>query len=90
MKKRGERKKNILIRGLREGGEERRKVEIEGLIKKIGVEMRLEEIRKVEAGKNSKRGMIVAKVGSEGETKKVMENKWKLRGEEIWIDNDLT
>lgn len=90
LKERGDRKRNILIRGLREGGEEGRRKEIKGIMEKIGVEVRLEEIRKVEAGKASKGAMIIVKVGSEGEKRKVMENKWKLRGEEIWIDNDLT
>lgn len=89
-KERGEWKRNILIRGLKEGGEERRREEIKGIMKKIGVEVRLEGIRKVEAGKAGKGGMTVVKVDCEEEKKKVMENKWKLKGEELWIDNDLT
>lgn len=58
-------------------------------MKKIGVEVKIEEIRKIEAGRREKGDMAV-KVGSEEEKSRIMRNKWKLRDESTWIEEDLT
>ncbi|XP_077278817.1 uncharacterized protein LOC143906545 isoform X2 [Temnothorax americanus] len=89
VKERGERRRNILIKGVKEdaGGIKGGVAEV---MKKLGVEVKIEEIRKIEAGRREKGGMALVKVGSEEEKAKIMRNKWKLRDENTWIDEDLT
>ncbi|XP_071578691.1 uncharacterized protein [Temnothorax nylanderi] len=89
MKERGERKRNIVIKGVKEeeGGI---KGGIEEVMKKIGVEAKIEEIRKIDAGRREKGGMAVVRVGSEEEKARIIRNKWKLRDGGIWIEEDLT
>ena len=88
-KEREDRKRNIVIRGLKiERGNARQ--EIEGIMKEIGVEVKMEKIKQVRTGKEEWGDMVVVKLGGEEEKRKVMEGKKKLRGGKIWIMEDLT
>jgi len=62
-------------------------------MKRLGVEIKVEEIKRIEAGRKEKGSRVsrVVKVGSEKEKRRIMQNKlnWKLKGEELWED-DLT
>lgn len=42
---------------------------------RLGVEVKIEDIRKIEAGRQDKGEMAVVKVGSEEERRKVLRNK---------------
>lgn len=76
----------IIIKGLRIK-EENIKEEVEKWLKRIGVDTKLEKARRI-----SKRikDVIIAEIGNEEEKRKIMENKEKLRGSRIWIDDYLT
>lgn len=88
-REREEMKKNIVMRGLKVG-EGNIETGIEKVMKDIGVEVRIEEVRRIKTGKGEWGEMVVVKLGSEEEKKKVMEGKKKLRGEKVWIMEDLT
>lgn len=34
--------------------------------------------------------MVVVRVGTEEKKKMIWRNKWKLKGQKIWIEEDLT
>jgi len=88
-KEREERKCNIIIRGLdipeeieRERG--RRKIWVKELIRnKVGVECEVKDLRK--SGP-----VFVAKIEGENKKREIMMNKYKLKGERMFIENDLT
>jgi len=88
IRKRGERKRNILMRGLKEG-EEGVKEEVKRVIKRIGVEVKVKEIRRIETERKEKGSRVIVRVASEEEKVRVMQNKWKLKGGEL-IEDDLT
>jgi len=50
----------------------------------------VEEIKRVGAGGRSRGGIVIIKVESEKEKRGIMQNKWRLRGVEVWIEEDLT
>jgi len=87
IRERGERKRNILMRGLKEkvGGMKR---EVEKVIERIGVEIKVKEIRRIEAGRKKRGSRIIIRVENEDEKMRIMQNKWKLKGAEI--EDDLT
>lgn len=64
--------------------------DLEKIGKEIGVELEVEDLRKVRTGKEKKGEMVIVKVKSEECRKKVPENKKKLRGRKVWIEEDLT
>ncbi|KYN19112.1 hypothetical protein ALC57_08556 [Trachymyrmex cornetzi] len=70
--------------------EEELESEIEGLIKKIGAEIKIEAIRKVGKGKEGGREIELVQLESEEDKKRIMERKKGLKGEKIWIMYDLT
>lgn len=85
-RERGERKRNVLMKGMKEEREGMR-VEVERILEKLGG---IEEIRKIEAGRKDKGRMVVVRLRNEEEKRRIMGMKWKLRGEDIWIEDDLT
>jgi len=85
-KERDERRRNIIIKRLKE--EEGNEKQLEGVWKKLGVGVKVEEVKRVRAGGGG--GMVIVKIGSEEEKKGIMQNKWRLKGEEVWIEEDLT
>lgn len=88
-KEREERRNNIVLKGVRMEGDERLikgalKEWVSDFLKKnIGVDGKIEHCRL--SGK-----VIIAKLGSEDVKREVMKNKNKLKGGNIYIENDLT
>lgn len=83
------RKKNLVfkdVRKVKEGSKE----EIKNICKEIGVDIEIEEIRKVKMGREEKGDMLIVKVRSEENKRKILENKRKLKGRSVWIEEDLT
>jgi len=89
MKERESRRRNIMIKGLKEGegGIEK---DVEEIWKKLGVEVKMEGIKRIEAGRTERGCMIRVRVGSEEEKRRIWKNKGKLRGGEVWLEDDLT
>jgi len=87
-KEREERRRNIAVKGLQE--EEENAKGLEKVWKKLGVGVKVEEIKRVRAGGGRGGGIVIVKVGSEKEKKGIMQSKWRLKGEEMWIEEDLT
>lgn len=79
LREREERKNNIIVKGLKERGEGMDR-EIKELIKEMGLEAKVEEVRRLEVGRKELGGMAVVRLGSNEEKRMVMENKRKLRG----------
>jgi len=88
-KEKGDRRKNVVIKGVKEG-EASLKEKVEEVIKMLGIEVKIEEIRRIEAGKKEKGSMIVVRVENEEAKRNIVRNKWKLKGGDIWIEEDLT
>ncbi|KMQ89063.1 hypothetical protein RF55_11345 [Lasius niger] len=89
LKKREERKNNIVIRSLEEGEGEIRKG-VEKVLEEIGVKVKIDEVRRV-GGKYAKEGgMVVVKLGSREQKRDVIEKKKRLKGRKIRIEDDLT
>jgi len=88
-KERMDRKENIVLRGVVmpseiEKEKDRGRDWIKELIKnKLGVECEVKEVRR--SGP-----VIVARIEGEEGKKEIMRNKFKLKGERIFIENDLT
>lgn len=83
------RKKNLVFKGVRKV-KEGSKEEIKNICKKIGVDIEIEEIRRVKTGREEKGDMLIVKVRSEENKRKILENKRKLKGRSVWIEEDLT
>lgn len=69
---------------MKEGSKE----EIKNICKEIGVDIEIEEIRKVKMGREEKGDMLIVKVRSEENKRKILENKRKLKGRSVWIEED--
>jgi len=66
------------------------KERVEKALEGIRGEIKVEEVRKIEAGKTERGNMVIAKLGSEDMRRRILMNKWKLKGGEIWVEADLT
>ncbi|XP_070529061.1 uncharacterized protein [Cardiocondyla obscurior] len=86
-----ERRKNIIVKGVK-NTEDKKKMEgeIKEIIRKLGVEIKVEEIRKLREGSDRKGGIILVKMENEMEKEKMMKNKEKLKGTKVWIQEDRT
>lgn len=60
------------------------------MMSKLGVEVKIDDIKKIEAERKEREGMVVVRVDSEEERKEILRNKWRLRGETVWIEEDIT
>jgi len=89
MKERGERRRNILLKELKVG-EEGMKKSVEEILARLGEDIIIEEIRMVQAGKMERGKLIVVRLKSEDMRRRVLMNKWKLKGGDIWLEEDLT
>lgn len=88
MKEREERKKNILIRGVKIK-EEKRKEAVEEIMEVIGVRVTIEVVRKLRGGE--KEGELIwVRLGSEEQRKEVLRGRKKLRGRRERIMEDWT
>src|SRR5436190_15294695 len=88
-REKAERKTNIVVRRVK-AEESKEKEEVEKVIEKIGVKVRIEGVRKIKAYKEEYGGVWIVRLANEEEKRKVLEEKRKLRGEKIWITEDLT
>lgn len=64
--------------------------EIKNIYREIGVDIEIEEIRKIKTRREEKGDMLIVKVRSEENKRKILENKRKLKGGSIWIEEDLS
>lgn len=89
---RDKRKRNVIVKGVKEAKEEEGGVRktIEQIIKGLGVEVTVGEVRKLEAGRMEWGDMVLVELGYEKERRRVLENKRNSRGEDVWIEKDLT
>ncbi|XP_011706307.1 PREDICTED: golgin subfamily A member 6-like protein 22, partial [Wasmannia auropunctata] len=88
-KEREDRRKNLLVKGLKEG-EGSSKERVEEVLRGLGMEIKIEDIRKLDVGKREKGDMVVVRVGSEDMKRNILLNKWRLKGKDWWIEEDLT
>lgn len=79
---------NIVIRGVNCEGENIKERTRGFLEKQLGVKVSIKEAYTV--GKRKEKKAVVAKIEYWKEKQEVMKNKNKLRGTQIYIDNDLT
>ncbi|KAL6265789.1 hypothetical protein P5V15_002602 [Pogonomyrmex californicus] len=79
------RKRNIIIKRLKEGEKEVRE-KAEEILEKVGGVVKVEEIRRIEAGRKEKGEMIIIKLKSEETRRRIMGDKWKLKGNEVRIE----
>ncbi|XP_070168832.1 uncharacterized protein PF3D7_1120000-like [Polyergus mexicanus] len=88
-KEREDRKRNIVIRRVEvEKGDVRGGVE--KILEILGVNIKIESVKRVGIMTEGERGMAVVTLGSMEQKRQVMENKKKLRGREERIEDDLT
>lgn len=83
-KERDEKRLNIIIIGMvTEGGQLQWAEKIQEMIRgKLGVELKIVSVRR--SGR-----VLIVKLGREEEKRRIMENKYKLRGERIFIEQDM-
>lgn len=79
-KERKEMRRNIVLKGLKVEGKVRKG--IEKVLEKIGVRVKIGEIKRIGKGKGEG-GEMVVKLDSEEERKKVIERKRRLKGSNI-------
>lgn len=84
-KEREKRRKNLIIKGL-EVRERKRKEAVEGLMKDIGAEVKIEEIWRIAKDRGREREIVEIKMENEEKRRKVWEKKKRLRGgkKEFW------
>jgi len=88
-KERVERRRNIVVKGFK-GGEGDVEGKIKRIFNQIAVEVKIEEVREVKAGRGDWGGLAVVKLRSEEDKKEIMKKKKGLRGGDIWTGDDLT
>lgn len=88
-RKREERRRNVVIKGLKSGVETIEK-EVKKLMEEIGVVGELDEIRRIGVGEEGERGVIVARTHSLKQKKQVMSKRRNLKDRGIRIEDDLT
>jgi len=88
-RERNERRRRVVIKGYKIRGKEVRS-KVEDILKKIGAEVGVEEVREVKTGREEQGGFAVVSFRTEGEKREVMKKKGGLRGEGVWIEDDLT
>jgi len=88
-RERQERRRNVVVKGYKVDG---RGVtsQIKEIFEKIRAEVEIDEIRVVKTGREEWGGMAVVSLRSEEDKKEVMRKKKGLRGDKIWIEEDLT
>ncbi|XP_032688392.1 golgin subfamily A member 6-like protein 6 [Odontomachus brunneus] len=91
MKEKGDRRQNLFLKGVK-GGEGDMKERVEGILKELGVGVKgkIDEVRKIEAGRKEKGEMVIVRMTSEEVKRRILESKWKLKGKDVWIEEDLT
>lgn len=59
-------------------------------MKKLEVEVRIEEIKCIKVSREEKGGMFIISLTNKEDKRIVMRRKGKLKGNNIWIDDGLT
>lgn len=88
-KEREGRRKNIIIKGLEERKGKRRKA-VEEVLRKIGVEIEMGEIKRIGGDREKGREMVMVKLGNEEQKREVMGKKNRLKGRKEKILEDWT
>lgn len=83
------RRRNLMFKGVK-GGEGNLKKRVANISREIGVEIEIEELRSVKMGREDRGELVTVKVRSKENKRKIRENKGKLKGRDIWIEEDLT
>jgi len=86
---RKERRRRVVIKGYKTGDKDVRG-KIEEILKRVGAEVGVEEVRLVKTGREEQGEFAIVSFRTEGEKREVMRKKGGLRGERIWIEDDLT
>lgn len=89
IKDREKRKRNVIVKGLKVGVGDARK-EVEKIMEELGAEVKIREVKRIRAGREEWGEMMCVELASTDEKGRVMEKKSKLKGSNIWIDEDLT
>ncbi|XP_066590571.1 trichohyalin-like [Prorops nasuta] len=91
-KERERRRNNVVIWGMeRIGGDENEVLEeVEKIMRMIGVEDGVQEVRKIEGGREGGRKGVEVKLKNREAKRKVMEGKRGLRGRKERVEDDLT
>lgn len=90
-KEREDRRKNIVIRGIKsERGEIERKREREKIIREIGVEVEIEEVMGIGAGREGEIGMTVVRIKKLEQKREIMKNRRKVAEKGVRIEENLT
>lgn len=73
-------------------GEEEGREKVNKLIRgrELGMEMEVKEMRKINTRRDNKGNMMKITLKTEEMKRKILENKRRLRGKEVWIEEDLT
>ncbi|XP_011689296.1 PREDICTED: inner centromere protein A-like [Wasmannia auropunctata] len=89
LEKRWERKERENKRK-RIGGKGSSKERVEEILRGLRVEVKIEDIRKIDVERRGKGDMVVIRVGSEDMKRNILLNKWRLKGKNWWIEKNLT
>ncbi|XP_011702471.1 PREDICTED: trichohyalin-like [Wasmannia auropunctata] len=89
IKEREERRKNIVIKGL-EVKEEKRREAVEELMKRMGVEVEIREVKKMREEREKGEETVLVRLGKEEQRKEIMKSKKKLKGRKERVMEDLT
>ncbi|KMQ83482.1 hypothetical protein RF55_19928 [Lasius niger] len=88
-KEREERRGNIIIKGIKEGKGELNE-EVAKLLKEIGVEAPVEEVKRIGMRRKDRARMALVKIGNWDIKKEIMEKRIRLKGREERIEDDWT
>jgi len=83
------RRRNIIIKGVPREKDDWR-WGVEKLLKEIGAEVKIGELRRINTGREDKGEMVWLRLEREEDKRLVWENKKKLKGRNIWIEEDLS
>lgn len=83
------RRRNMIIKGVsREKGDWRWGVE--KIMKEIGADVRISEMRKINTGREDKGEMVWVRLEKEEDKRQVWDKKRRLKGRKVWIEEDLS
>lgn len=88
-KERKEKRKNIVIKGIKVKEGKRREV-VEEMMKDIGMKVKIEEIRRLKGNEEGETEMIWVRLESEKQRREILEKKKNLKDRKERIVEDLT
>ncbi|KYN18579.1 hypothetical protein ALC57_09108 [Trachymyrmex cornetzi] len=87
-REREERKRNIVIKWIKAGEGDIGRM-LKELLRSMDEGVVIEKVRRIEAGRQERGWMGVVTLGGVEDKGKILKNKWKLKGRDIWIEEDL-